>query len=89
MNYKFTIKNTATGEEKVYKDACDWKEEKDMLFMWFQHNYACDCNRELFFEDEEPEDWDAWDAVACGDERYTIERIEREDGTTVDFSEYV
>lgn len=38
-------------------------------FQWLENNYACDCNRSLFFEDVPLED------VECGSDRYDILEI--------------
>ena len=62
------IRKNETGEIREYKDT--WNGSS---FIWSDGNFACDCNRELFFlrakDEEEPED------SMCGDDRYTITEI--------------
>jgi hypothetical protein len=68
------IRKEATGEIRKHIDEFPW----DGDYMWAEGNYACDCNRFLFFEraaGNEP----AWDGGACGNEAYAV-RIEDEAG---------
>jgi hypothetical protein len=59
----------------------DWSVDDPSDFIWSEGNYACDCNRYLFFQRaaDEPDD----DVVACGATAYTVLRIELNDGTVV------
>lgn len=88
MKYLFHIRNNATGEVRVYDEQYEWVNhwnngEESMLFQWFEHNYSCDCNRELFWHRAHGNaEWD--EDNACGDERFDVVRIVRENGTDVD-----
>lgn len=46
------IKNNITGEIRDYCNDAIWDEEKNepALWIWQEGNYACDCNRYLFFQ---------------------------------------
>ena len=86
MKYKFQIRNNATGEIRTYDENFDWSgtvDEDNMIFMWTEGNYACDCNRELFFaraaNEPDPEVGDNH----CGSERFTVISALREDGETI------
>lgn len=63
----------ATGETRIHHD--DWilpdEEGFSSRFVWADGNFACDCNRKLFFERAagiEPED----DDTPCGDDGYAV-----------------
>jgi hypothetical protein len=67
----------ATGREGVYDEpndkgsaSCWWDGETLNKFMWEDGNYSCDCNRALFFLDED------YDDLKCGDCRFEILSIE-------------
>ena len=69
------IRRNADGEVHCYydeKDPMTW----DGDFIWEDGNYACDCNRALFFAwavgDDDPEQ-------GCGDEAFSI-RVETKNG---------
>ena len=63
------IRKNETGEVRTYADTgmLDGGEFND--FIWAEGNFACDCNRELFFlrANDEPEP-----DTECGDERYSV-----------------
>jgi len=69
---KVLIACAATGERRTYSD--DWiVEDEDGFssrYIWEEGNFACDCNRALFFArsigEDDPED------RPCGDERFTV-----------------
>lgn len=84
MRYTFRIRDNTTGEERIYAEDFDWDDEGLMLFQWGENNYACDCNRGLFFAraaGEEP-DLDL-DDCPCGNERFAVLSALGEDGVTV------
>ena len=59
------IKKTTTGETREHLI----EDYDDSNFIWEDGNYACDCNRELFFEracGKEPDD------VNCGSKKYLV-----------------
>ena len=61
------IRRNSDGLIRKFRDDFDW----DGDFIWEGGNYACDCNRTLFFEragGNEP----AWDAYGCGDSAYSV-----------------
>jgi hypothetical protein len=79
MPYDVTIKDTATGEVRVYTYGSAWNPEASEL-MWSEGNYCCDCNRALFFAEAagEPKRTD----TRCDEERYVILSIQ-ENGVEV------
>lgn len=57
--------------------------QEDGYFMWEEGNYACDCNRYIFFCEAvgEPEDEDEESPNhLCGSSRYSVLDITFEDG---------
>lgn len=67
------IRLNATGEVRQYETS----EIKDLdspipsTFNWAENNYACDCNRHLFFEragGNEPD----WEEAECGEGKYAV-----------------
>ena len=65
------IRKNETGEVRIYKD--DLYLDEDNLpntFIWEDGNYACDCNRRLFFArvNDEDEDWES----GCSDTEYSV-----------------
>jgi hypothetical protein len=73
-----TIRKVKTGEVRVYKTTeyldngvwCD--------FNWSESNYACDCNRELFFKRAAGQNTQ-FSIRSCTHGRYIVESIVRTD----------
>lgn len=77
--------DTVTGERMIHHDAYGYDEEDPpgvySDFMWSEGNYACDCNRGLFFERARGKE--VVDSP-CGSGRFVVEKIIRlSDGKTV------
>ncbi len=71
------ILRTADGALRAYDEPGEWNLVRD--FQWGDGNYACDCNRGLFFAragGDERED------VSCGMKAYLV-RITDDAGTVV------
>lgn len=73
MSATIAITDTITGETRLYTDEYYGPDVEVSNFLWSDGNYACDCNRRLFFfafceEDKE-------DDIKCGDDRYVISSI--------------
>lgn len=74
------ITDVKTGETALYRDDYDntgsdmFSAEECIEYMWSEGNYACDCNRELFFAAAkglpEPD-------YRCGDGRFAVRVVER------------
>lgn len=47
MPYTAHIRDNSTGEVRTKKFVTPWEEHSG--FLWGDGNYACDCNRTLFF----------------------------------------
>src|SRR3990172_12902584 len=65
------IRKNETGEVRIHKDWLYLDEDNSPnFFIWEDGNYACDCNRRLFFArvNDEDEDWDS----GCGETEYSI-----------------
>lgn len=83
------IFDRATGETAAFEDCGSiWNDEGYIRdFMWAEGNYACDCNRQLFFERalgrRDPFDNEA---VKCGEGRY-LARATRLDNGEIIFDE--
>jgi hypothetical protein len=68
-----------TGQTGTYRSEawCD-EDGQPNLFWWLEGNASCDCNRGIFFLGQSLDD------AECGEERFTLLRIRREDtGETV------
>ena len=72
-----SIRKNATGEIRRR----DWEEDEPFNpYIWEEGNYACDCNREAWFEGPDCE-------RSCSDHRFSIQ-IERKDTGAVIYSEF-
>lgn len=72
------IRRVSDGVVRKYKT--DWPDD-GMVYMWEDGNYACDCNRHLFFHraiGEEPEE-----DVPCGGSLYVVDAITLDSGEIV------
>jgi hypothetical protein len=73
------ITDTRSGETRIDKNTGLWNEDGEFQdFIWSEGNYACDCNRGLFFANAVGDEED--DDHACGADRYKV-RICDELGT--------
>lgn len=68
------IRDNATGEVRTMPWEDDWVDVDD--YLWSEGNYACDCNRALFFARAVGEDDPS---RSCGDGAYSV-RIVSSDG---------
>lgn len=72
-SYDIAILNNKTGEVRIHHSDFSWEEASE--FIWIEGNYACDCNRHLFFEKSIGNN-PVTSNVECGDSKYTaIEAI--------------
>ena len=62
------ITDTITNKQSVYHDDCNYIDFNP--FIWEEGNYACDCNRGLFFYN-----WEGDEEFECGDSRFIIDKI--------------
>jgi hypothetical protein len=73
VTYRVTLRNNETGESRVCVRSGAWDDVAD--YLWRDGNYACDCNRALFFAraggEEDPE-------VKCGTSLFTVTKVEYE-----------
>lgn len=82
MKYTAHIRRNADGEVRQYH-ADQPDEYLDSLeFSWSENNFACDCNRHLFFERAVTPDYD--EQFPCGERAYRVLKIELADGTTIE-----
>lgn len=75
MKYDVHITEVASGETRIFRhgDDPDW-DRIDGDYVWPDGNYACDCNRALFFARAGgAEDID----IDCGDTRFRVRITER------------
>lgn len=77
------IKNNETGEIREYEteEILSHDDEHPPVFNWEENNYACDCNRRLFFKrvknEETEDDWN----VPCSDGKYSVNLKNKFDGS--------
>ena len=75
MKFTVQIKEIATGKVVEYHDDFEpWEGEYDhpwtgLEYMWSEGNYACDCNRELYFNRSQGIEIHAC-STRCGESRY-------------------
>ena len=84
-DYKIYLRDTITGESYVFFEDCvhgDYTEE-NLLWQWTEGNYGCDCNRFIFLRWET----DADSEMDCnlGANRIVIDKIERPDGSIINY----
>ena len=63
------IKNNITDEVKDIEKDLEWLGD----FIWSEGNFSCDCNRDIFFNGDSPDDFE------CSDNIYTILSIHNND----------
>jgi hypothetical protein len=76
------ITDTKTGKVSIYREYWD----EGSYFMWEEGNYACDCNRRLFFLRGQGIDADVDDAGECGDSQFKV--CARDEDGEVLYTEY-
>src|SRR5687768_13069390 len=76
------IRLNATGEVRAYPMSfpLDWEEDTPSDFMWTDGNYACDCNRALFFGYATGDEMDD-DDTPCGEGAYAVNLANAKTGT--------
>ena len=84
-DYTVYIKQVASGIVADYRPTFPFYTHG--TFLWQDGNFACDCNRCIFWEEtmgvEEPDvDCDDDGGPACGDDKYRV-RIVANDGTVL------
>lgn len=62
------ITDNTTGESRLHTE--DWHDD----FIWSEGNFACDCNRALFFARAGGED--DTDKTPCGESRYSVRIVD-------------
>ena len=76
------IRDNETGEIREYetKEILDIGCKYPSVFNWKENNYACDCNRRLFFKEVKneatEEDWN----VKCTDGKYSVNLRNKKNG---------
>lgn len=78
MAYTVRMRNNETGEVRDLSMDFEWP-ESDGDFLWSDGNYACDCNRALFFFNWGPEAEDRH----CGVDGFSVQSITLPDGRMV------
>ena len=72
MTVKITLKDTLTNTTATYIDERATEDKYEESFMWTDGNYACDCNRSIFFFG------DIEQSLECGDNRFEVIGWDRE-----------
>ncbi len=76
------IRNNATGEIREYEtqEILEIGNNHPSVFNWEENNYACDCNRRLFFKrtkgEETEDDWN----TDCSDGKFSVNLKNKKDG---------
>jgi hypothetical protein len=68
------VRHVPSGEVRTHS----WTEREQSLcdFIWTEGNYACDCNRGLFFLRAENPDLGPDCAIACGRGLYALDSVD-------------
>ena len=78
--YWLTIRQNSDGLErkKTEPEYGEWEDNEDghTEFLWSDGNYACDCNRELFWKRIAKEPDDERD-VECGCTKYSVKLTDK------------
>lgn len=75
------LRKESTGEIRPYTYTIPGNPD-GTFYLWTEGNYSCDCNRELFWTNHNPNC-----PNPCGDERYTLVGLTL-DGVEVDLNGY-
>lgn len=71
------IKETSTGKTRDYYDHLSLNDDgTPNIFNWEENNYACDCNRSLFWFRAIGEEESEGAECPCGSERYLVNLID-------------
>jgi len=79
MNLKLEIRRNADGVVAV----AVWPDWDFNVFWWEEGNAACDCNRELFFQQILNETSDSIDQLHCSDGRYSVRCSDADTGVVL------
>ena len=83
------IKNNETGEIREYEthEILEEGEEYPYVFNWEENNYACDCNRRIFFKRVKNENTEEDFKTECSDGKFSVNLKNKLDGV-VYYSEF-
>lgn len=84
--YLVAIRLNATGEVRMYRYDMAW--DDGAHWMWTDGNFACDCNRDLFFR-RAVGDYDWPEDLPCGSAKYYCLYAELPDGTRIELGDSV
>ena len=75
------MRNSLSGEKRVFRDPHDYAADDFIAYLWSDGNFGCDCNRSLFFARAVgAEEIDA----PCGQTQFEVEKIvDRASGAVV------
>lgn len=71
MQVEISITDKTTGETVTYEDE-DVPQEDWPPFIWSEGNFACDCNRALFFARAKDGPHATDPNHPCGEDRFTV-----------------
>lgn len=75
------IRNNETKEVRKYIYHYEWLEHSE--YIWEEGNYACDCNRSIFWHSANDPNWDG-ESDDCGDDKYSVQVIGEDDSVLYD-----
>lgn len=84
--YWVLIRNLETNEVRVYEESCDWEGEGS-VYLWTEGNFACDCNRHLFFERAGGTDDSEGEDCPCGEVIYQVPCAIMQSGRVVELDD--
>lgn len=77
------IRRNADGVVRIYEDAGFFEKGAFLDYIWSEGNFACDCNRHLFFVRAGNGDEDEGDDNACTSELYAAKITDPTTGETL------
>jgi hypothetical protein len=91
MNITALIRENATGEVREYKDTLDVTDDGvPNSYIWEDGNWACDCNRSMFFDDVgdvREDDGHQRPTSPCGSTAFSV-NLRRDDTGEIFYREY-
>ena len=70
IGYFIVLRDTRNGKYKILGETSEHQDPESMLFLWSEGNFSCDCNRSLFFYDDDEEQ-----ELPCNPDENIIELI--------------
>ena len=79
MKYSIELRDDVFDRDFTYCDDFDYESLGDLLFIWIEGNYSCDCNRHIFMYPDDNKDR----VCNTGANSIQLIRVTSEDGEVV------